>query len=767
MTNAGFPVPPGFCVSADCYYEFIKENGIDTLIKNLEKIDVKDIEKLRKASQELKEAIISAPISDEAYKEIVKAYEELCKRFNKEVYVAVRSSATAEDIPGASFAGQHATFLNVKGGDNVVKAIKKCWASLFEPRAIFYRVEKGFAHSKVAISAIVQVMVESEKSGVAFSVDPISQDKNKMVIEAVYGLGEAIVSGEVTPDKYTLHKGLLKIIDKKISKQEKMLVRADGGNEWVKVKKESVNLQKIPDPQIIRLGKLVRDIEKHYKFPQDIEWAIYGSDIYIIQSRPITTLSKEIEEEYRKMAEEKAEAIEGIEEGIEEKIGVETEKLEKKVAEMEEKKPVSEARILLKGLGASPGFSTNIVKVLASEKEISKIESGNILVTSMTTPDFVPAMRKASAIITDEGGMTCHAAIVSRELGIPCIVGTGNATKVLKDGMVVTVDANKGIVYEGAVDIAKERIEEEKAKYEIVTATKIYVNIAEPEIAEKVAKLNCDGVGLLRAEFMIANIGVHPRKLIEEGRENEFIEKLAEGIARIAGAFYPRPVIYRTTDFKSNEYRNLEGGEKYEPIESNPMIGYRGCIRYLKEPDVFRLELRAIKKVRDEMLLKNVHIMLPFVRKVDEVIKIKNIMKEEGLERSKDFKLWIMVEVPSTVILIEKFCEAGIDGVSIGSNDLTQLTLGLDRDSSIVAGEFDERDEAVLRSIEHVIKVCKKYNVTVSICGQAPSVWPEYAEKLVEQGITSISVNPDAVERTRRIVASAEQKILLEKAREK
>jgi len=767
LTNAGFPVPPGFCVSADCYYEFIKENGIDTLIKNLEKIDVKDIEKLRKASQELKEAIISAPISDEAYKEIVKAYEELCKRFNKEVYVAVRSSATAEDIPGASFAGQHATFLNVKGGDNVVKAIKKCWASLFEPRAIFYRVEKGFAHSKVAISAIVQVMVESEKSGVAFSVDPISQDKNKMVIEAVYGLGEAIVSGEVTPDKYTLHKGLLKIIDKKISKQEKMLVRADGGNEWVKVKKESVNLQKIPDPQIIRLGKLVRDIEKHYKFPQDIEWAIYGSDIYIIQSRPITTLSKEIEEEYRKMAEEKAEAIEGIEEGIEEKIGVETEKLEKKVAEMEEKKPVSEARILLKGLGASPGFSTNIVKVLASEKEISKIESGNILVTSMTTPDFVPAMRKASAIITDEGGMTCHAAIVSRELGIPCIVGTGNATKVLKDGMVVTVDANKGIVYEGAVDIAKERIEEEKAKYEIVTATKIYVNIAEPEIAEKVAKLNCDGVGLLRAEFMIANIGVHPRKLIEEGRENEFIEKLAEGIARIAGAFYPRPVIYRTTDFKSNEYRNLEGGEKYEPIESNPMIGYRGCIRYLKEPDVFRLELRAIKKVRDEMLLKNVHIMLPFVRKVDEVIKIKNIMKEEGLERSKDFKLWIMVEVPSTVILIEKFCEAGIDGVSIGSNDLTQLTLGLDRDSSIVAGEFDERDEAVLRSIEHVIKVCKKYNVTVSICGQAPSVWPEYAEKLVEQGITSISVNPDAVERTRRIVASAEQKILLEKAREK
>ena len=634
-------------------------------------------------------------------------------------------------------------------------------------KAIFYRVEKGFAHSKVAISAIVQVMVESEKSGVAFSVDPISQDKNKMVIEAVYGLGEAIVSGEVTPDKYTLHKGLLKIIDKKISKQEKMLVRADGGNEWVKVKKESINLQKIPDPQIIRLGKLVRDIEKHYKFPQDIEWAIYGSDIYIIQSRPITTLSKEIEEEYRKMAEEKAEAIEGIEEGIEEKIGVETEKLEKKVAEMEEKKPVSEARILLKGLGASPGFSTNIVKVLASEKEISKIESGNILVTSMTTPDFVPAMRKASAIITDEGGMTCHAAIVSRELGIPCIVGTGNATKVLKDGMVVTVDANKGIVYEGAVDIAKERIEEEKAKYEIVTATKIYVNIAEPEIAEKVAKLNCDGVGLLRAEFMIANIGVHPRKLIEEGRENEFIEKLAEGIARIAGAFYPRPVIYRTTDFKSNEYRNLEGGEKYEPIESNPMIGYRGCIRYLKEPDVFRLELRAIKKVRDEMLLKNVHVMLPFVRKVDEVIKIKNIMKEEGLERSKDFKLWIMVEVPSTVILIEKFCEAGIDGVSIGSNDLTQLTLGLDRDSSIVAGEFDERDEAVLRSIEHVIKVCKKYNVTVSICGQAPSVWPEYAEKLVEQGITSISVNPDAVERTRRIVASAEQKILLEKAREK
>jgi pyruvate,water dikinase len=331
--------------------------------------------------------------------------------------------------------------------------------------------------------------------------------------------------------------------------------------------------------------------------------------------------------------------------------------------------------------------------------------------------------------------------------------------------MLVTVDANKGVVYEGAVDIAKEKIEEEKARYELVTATKIYVNVAEPEVAEKVAKLNCDGVGLLRAEFMIANIGTHPRKLIEERREDEFVEKLAEGIARIAGAFYPRPVIYRTTDFKSNEYRNLEGGEKYEPIESNPMIGYRGCIRYLKEPDIFRLELRAIKKVRDEMFLKNVHVMLPFVRKVEEVIKIKEIMKEESLERSKDFKLWIMVEVPSSVFLVEKFCEAGIDGVSIGSNDLTQLILGLDRDSSIIAGEFDERDEAVLRAIKHVINVCRKYNVTVSICGQAPSVWPEYAEKLVEYGITSISVNPDAIERTRKIVASAEQKIILEKAR--
>ena len=437
------------------------------------------------------------------------------------------------------------------------------------------------------------------------------------------------------------------------------------------------------------------------------------------------------------------------------------------------------SHVLLTGLAASPGVGKGKVRILPSPKEMGLMQQGEILVTEMTTPDFVPAMKKAAGIITNTGGMTCHAAIVSRELGVPCIVGSREATTKLTDGQFITVDAVRGKVYDGDVEIvgaSKPASGGEAAvpgaKYDptafvsesyVPTGTKIYVNLADVDSAEKVSKLPCDGVGLLRAEFMIAAIGEHPKKLIREGRQAEFIDKLSDGLRTFASAFYPRPVVYRATDFKTNEYRNLQGGEEFEPKEENPMMGYRGCARYVHEPEVFAMELAAIKKVRDEYGMKNLWLMIPFVRRIGELRAVKDLLKANGIHRTRDFRLWIMCEVPSTVVLIDDFCKEGIDGVSIGSNDLTQLTLGIDRDNGTLAEGFDERNAAVLKSIEKVVKSCAKHGVTCSLCGQAPSVYPDFAEKLVDFGITSISVNPDVVERTRRLVASAEKKVLLKR----
>ncbi len=745
MISAGFPIPPGFVVTSNAYFKHLEHNELTDLIKDiLVDLDVNDTKVLESASQRIKELIMSGEVPPDIRKEIIEAYKELCKREGKTVYVAVRSSATAEDLPEASFAGQQKTLLNVIGEGDVVEAVKEDWASLFEPRAIFYRAQKGFDHMKVGLAAVVQKMVESTTSGVMFTVDPISEDENVLTIEGGYGLGEYIVSGTITPDTYRVNKSNLEIISKDISTQTKKLTRVGDKNESVPVEKDKQKSQKITDEQIKALAKYGIDIEKHYDFPQDIEWAIEGEKIYITQSRPITTLKG-------KPKEKKKEQNMGIE-----KMG----------KEKEEEREVGGAKMIAKGLPASPGVGMGTAKLLKDSSEIGKIESGDVLVTKMTTPDFVPAMKKASAIVTDEGGMTSHAAIVSRELGIPCIVGTGNATQVIQEGMEITVDGSGGIVYSGKVAVAVPR--EEKPSFvsaatPVITATKIYVNLAEPDLADKISKLPVDGVGLLRAEFMIAGIGEHPKKMLEEGREQEFIDKLAEGMRKFAAAFYPRPVVYRATDFKTNEYRNLNGGTKYEPEEANPMMGYRGAVRYIKEPELFKMELKAMKKVRDEFGLKNLWLMIPFVRRIGEIRAIKEILKELGIHRTRDFRLWIMVEVPSTVFLIDKFAEEGIDGVSIGTNDLTQLILGIDRDNATLGREFDERNEAVLRALRHVIKTCKKYNITVSLCGQAPSVYPEFAEKLVDFGITSISVNPDAVERTRNIVASAEKKIMLEK----
>ncbi len=751
MTSVNFPIPPGFVVTSGAYFSFIDHNKMRGFI-NDQLWDIgQNNDRLNKASEMIKTRILSGEIPPVLRKEIMESYQKLCA--GKEKYVAVRSSATAEDLPEASFAGQQSTFLNIKGPEDVVQAVKECWASLFEPRAIFYRNENKFEHMKVGLAAVVQEMVQSEVSGIVFTAEPVNSDRNTISIEAGWGLGEAVVSGSITPDIYLVDKKTLAIKSKEIAKQDWMIAKVREKDENVDVPEEKRSMQKMSDDQIVKMAEICRRIDEHYKKPQDIEFAIAEGRLYIVQSRPITTLK----EEKPMAAEAKPQA------------GAQA-----APAQAGGKKAIADAKIIVRGTGASLGNAVGKVKLVPTAKDIGRVEKGDILVTDMTTPDFVPAMKKAAAIVTNAGGRTCHAAIVSRELGIPCIVGTKTATDILKDGMLVSVDAVHGLVYEGAVDLgggaAASGPTEGPAGGAIaaldvapITGTKIYVNLAEKELAEKVAREPVDGVGLLRAEFMIAEIGEHPKKMLQEGRGDEYVNKLAEGMRTFAAAFYPRPVVYRATDFKTNEYRNLKGGEKFEPQEANPMMGWRGCGRYITEPEVFKLELKAIKKVREEYDLKNLWLMIPFVRRIGEVRAIRDMLREMGIHRTRDFKLWIMVEVPSTVFLIDEFCKEGIDGVSIGSNDLTQLILGIDRDNETMASAFDERNHAVLKAIEIVVRGCAKHGVTCSICGQAPSVYPEFAERLVDMGITSMSVNPDAIMRTRKIVAAAERRVILKR----
>jgi len=742
LTNANIPVPPGFVVTARAYFNFLKSNRLDNKIKSLFKnLNPEDSKALNYASRAMQKFIKETDFPFELEKKIAAAYQKLCHKHGKgNLFVAVRSSATAEDLPQASFAGQQETFLNIVGASEVAKAVRKCWASLFEPRAVYYRIINHFDHMKVGIAVPVQIMIQSVKSGVLFTADPVLNDKKTIIIDAAYGLGEVVVLGAVSPDRYKVNKEDLKIIEKNVFKQTWKIAKVGKINKHVAIPKQEQEKQKISDKEITELAKIGRSIEEHYQKPQDTEWAIdEKGKIYFVQSRPITTLEKKIHVvDFNKRIEKD-----------------------------------SSVKILVKGAAASIGSAVGPVKIIHSPEEIEKVRTGDILVTEMTNPSYVPAMKKAAAIITDTGGVTSHAAIVSRELGIPCIVGTGTATHVLKTGQIVTVDGIEGKVYQGKTNINHGALKtnistREKLSFREqvpVTATKVYVNLAEPNLASEIAKLPVDGVGLMRAEFIVADLGVHPRYLVKNGKSEQYVHTLASGMKQIAQAFYPRPVVYRATDFKSNEYKALKGGEKYEPKEENPMIGYRGCFRYIKEPDLFRLELKAIKIVREKYDLKNLWLMLPFVRTVQELEEVKKLIAEEDLERSRDFRLWMMVEIPSNVILIDKFIEAGIDGVSVGSNDLTQLTLGTDRDNSIIAEEFDERNEAVTASIEKVIKACRDHHITCSVCGQAPSVYPEFTEMLVENGITSVSVNPDVIISTRKLIASIEKKILLEKKR--
>ena len=722
MTNAHIPVPPGFIITANTYFDFLEKSKITDKLRHLLKpLDTGNSKQLQQIAAEVKQVIMNAPMPPETAREIKDAYVKIGGGL-----VAVRSSATAEDLPEASFAGQQSTFLNINGEEEVVAAVHECWASLFEARAIFYRHQQGFDHFKVGIAVPVQKMVQSEASGVMFTLEPVTSDTSRIAIEAVLGLGEMIVSGDVTPDTYIISKDGLKITSKKIAPQEWKLVRNDVAkgkevNIKVLLTPEEQARQKISDADIITLAKLGKQLEEHYQFPQDIEWAKEDQEIFIVQTRPVTTI---------RAGEEAAAAA----------------------------APEITAPILISGAPASPGIASGPVRIISDASQIDRIRSNDILVAAMTTPDFVPAMKRAAAIVTDRGGRTAHAAIVSRELGIPCVVGTGQATSILTEGQIISVDGSTGKIYEGRIAIKEEATDTYKEK--IKTKTRVYVNLAQPELAERVATRNVDGVGLLRAEFMVAQIGEHPRYMISQKRGKEFVERLYKGINTFAKAFAPRPVVYRTTDFKTNEYRELTGGQEYEEMEENPMIGYRGASRYITDLGTFELEIEAIKRVREHY--QNLWVMIPFVRTVDELAQTKKILEDHGLKRSSDFKLWMMVEVPSNIFLIEKFLEVGIDGISIGSNDLTQLILGIDRDSEKLAKTFDERNEAVLIALERAIKVSKSMGVTSSICGQAPSVYPELTEKLVKWGITSVSVSPDMIGITREIIAKAEQRLKID-----
>ncbi len=732
LTSAAFPVPDAFVLTTVAYDHFLDESGISARIgEELGNIDRTSDQSLIDASGRIRELFETCEVPGEMKKEIVSNYNLLFAN-GEPGFVAVRSSATAEDLPDASFAGQQETFLNVRGDEALFDSIRKCWSSLFTARAIAYREKQGFAHEEVKLAVVVQKMVDSDVSGIMFTVDPHSGARN-IIVEAGYGLGEAIVGGEVTPDTYVIDKAKMSVSDKRISTQRWKYVRGpDGGCLKEDVPPELEKAQKIPDNRVLEIAEMGRQVEIHYQKPMDIEWCIEDGKVYLVQARPIT-------------------AIGSADAGT----------AGNDAARSEE--------VYLSGMGASPGLASGRVCIYDSSMSLDVVRDGDVLVTKMTMPDMVPAMSRSAAIVTDEGGMTCHAAIISRELGTPCVVGTGVATEKLTDGEIITVDGTTGSVYRGELRRAAAAAPAEAAAVQgetvPVTGTRVLVNMSMPTKADETARLPCDGVGLMRSEFLFTNyIGEHPCAVIEDGRADELVGKLAEGIAKVARAFYPRPVTLRTSDFKTNEYRDMKGGIDYEPNEENPMIGWRGCSRYVSESyrEAFLCELEAIKQVRDGLGLRNVHIMLPFVRTVDEVVRITAMMESVGLVRGPDLKLYLMAELPVNIFMAEEFCKH-CDAFSIGSNDLTQLVMGCDRDSDILGkmGYFDERNPGVRAAISHLIRVAHRHGKTVGICGQAPSVYPELTEFLVEEGIDSISLNPDTLISTKRIIASAEQRIMM------
>ena len=749
-SSVDVPVPYGYATTANAYRYFMEKTGQNKKIhKMLQELqDVEDSVELHEVCTKIRESICSATMPEDLAEQIGKAYEELAEKVGeKNPFVAVRSSATAEDLPDASFAGQQDTYLNVTGRDMVIRKVKECYASTFTDRAVYYRAKKNFDHENVALSAAVQMMADAKAAGVMFTVNLATGADDSIMIEGSWGLGEYIVQGTVTPDNFVVDKDSLTITSRRINEKSIELIRKEGGDvEERKVEPERAKAQVISDEQIAQLADYAKRIEKHYGCYMDMEWAVDHKDrLWILQARPETVWSK-------KNKEKKSE---------------------------EETVMTTDHNVLVKGLPASPGMAAGKCHVITDPKDIDTFKEGEVLVTTMTSPDWVPAMKKAVAIVTDAGGMTCHASIVSRELGIPCVVGTKSrsveATGVLKTGQDITIDARNGIIYDGIVaDLVKKGTPAAQAagtaavaaEYFPPTGTRVLMNLGDPDLADKYASLPCDGIGLMREVFIWTTfIHEHPLYLLETGRPEKVVDMLAEGISKVCRALAPRPVVLRFSDFKSGEYRNLKGGDKYEPEEPADLLGWRGASRYYdpKYTDAFRLELKAVRKVREEYGLKNLNCMIPFCRTVDEAEKVTAIMREEGLERGPDFKLLLMAEIPANILLADRFNKF-VDGYSIGSNDLTMLILGCDRNNDTVASLFDERNLAIKRAIRHLIKVAHRDGKTVSICGQAPSVYPDFTEFLVKSGIDYVSVNPDMVKSTRLNVARIEQRLMLDAA---
>lgn len=734
MYRSKFPVPQAFVVTTKAYEAFAKAHGLDKKLQGwLQGMDLENLQSIEKGAAHIRSIVESSAIPKEIESEIELAYHQLSRDSNSgDLPVAVRSSATMEDLRDASFAGQQATLLNVKGVGEVLAAVKRCWASVYTARATFYRAKKGFGSQPVQTAVVIQKQIMSDKAGVGFTIHPITGNRTQTVIEAVYGQGEEIVSGRLAPDTFVLDKNTGEVLEKRIVPKTRMK-KASSHASGLVTAQVPLALRDRPvlsEGELKSLWELANMLEKHYGYPQDFEWTIEDGKIYLVQTRAVTFIAKE--------------------------------KPEKSV----EEEPI------LKGLGASPGIGSGQVRVIRKVKDLGRVNQGDVLVTKMTTPDYVPLMIKTSGIVTDEGGMTSHAAIVSRELGVPCVVGTSSATQTLKEGAVVSVDGTRGLIFRGRVrpvSASSDSAEYLEKVRKLKTRTKVYMNLGVPEKIKDYSSVPFDGIGLMRVEFIIASyIGEHPMHLIESGREGVFVDWLSEGIAAVARQIKPRPLVVRFSDFKTNEYRELEGGEKFEDVEANPMIGWRGVSRYIAPEYIqaFRMELRAVKRVRERLGLANVWVMLPFVRTTWEVEKCIKIMEEEGLKRSDSFKVWLMAEVPSMVFLAEEFARL-CDGFSIGSNDLTQLILGIDRDSGRLGrmGYFDERNEAVKRAMKMLIDGAHRMGRTVSICGQAPSVYPELGEYLVSLGIDSISVNPDTVARTKELVYKVESKIRTSRAR--
>ncbi|MBA1146365.1 phosphoenolpyruvate synthase [Ectothiorhodospiraceae bacterium WFHF3C12] len=758
LAAAGVQVPGGFATTADAYWDFLDESGLRERINaELAELDVDDVEALAVTGEKLRNMIIETPFPERLREQIVGAYEELVKRTGKsDLSVAVRSSATAEDLPDASFAGQQETFLNVRGLDNVLLAIKDVFASLFNDRAISYRVHKGFDHGQVALSAGIQEMVRSDvgASGVMFTMDTESGFRDVVFITASYGLGETVVQGSVNPDEFYVHKPTLEekrpaVLRRNLGEKAIKMVYSDDKAhgktvQTVEVDKAERLKFSLTDAEVEDLARQALIIEKHYNRPMDIEWGKDGETgrLYILQARPETVKSQDTGQVLQRYH------------------------LNKR------------GKVITTGRSIGQRIGAGRARVIDDLKQMHRVEAGDVLVTDMTDPDWEPIMKRASAIVTNRGGRTCHAAIIARELGIPAVVGAGDATEVIKDGIDCTVscaEGDTGYIYEGQQDFEVREISLENMP---PLPFKIMMNVGNPDRAFDFAHLPNEGVGLARLEFIINRmIGIHPRALLEYDKQaqdvknvidtqsagytdpvNFYIDKLAEGISTLAAAFWPKPVIVRTSDFKSNEYGNLIGGAQYEPDEENPMIGFRGASRYLSEEfaDCFRLECEALKKVRNDMGLNNVWVMIPFVRTPEEGKGVIDLMADNGLKQGEnDLKVIMMCEVPSNAVLADEFLKH-FDGFSIGSNDLTQLTLGLDRDSGLVAELFDERNEAVKQMLAMAIRACRKAGKYVGICGQGPSDHPELARWLMDEGIESVSLNPDTVVETWLFLAGKE-----------